>query len=326
MGILGFMTKLVENIPSVKLDSKHLLTIRELETGEVFGLVERAAALKRGWKNGYAPQALAAKSVALIFEKPSTRTRVSFELAVVQLGGHAMFMPSSQTQMARSEPLADTARVMSRYVDAMVVRTYGQEVVEELAARGDIPVVNALTDKYHPCQVLSDLLTVQEQLGNLVDPIYCWLGDGNNMAHSWIEASACLGFELRLACPKGFLPDAAIMKSAQERGAKISLVNDPKEAIQGAQVISTDVWASMGQEEEAKTRQQAFAGFTLDSGLMALADPKAIVMHCLPAHRGEEISEEVLEGPNSVVWDQAENRLHMQKAILEALVGRGAEN
>lgn len=320
------MTKLVENIPSVKLQSKHLLTIRDLEAGEVFGLIERAAALKQGWQERYTPAALANKSVALIFEKPSTRTRVSFEMAVVQLGGHAMFMPSHETQMARSEPLADTARVMSRYVDALVVRTYGQEVVEELAAQGTIPVINALTDLYHPCQVLSDLLTVQEQFGSVTDPVYCWLGDGNNMAHSWIEAAACLGFELRLACPKGFLPDEAVMASAQERGAKVSLSNDPQQAVQGAQVVSTDVWASMGQENQAQTRQQAFAGFTLDQELLGLADPKAIVLHCLPAHRGEEISEEVLEGPHSVVWDQAENRLHMQKAILEALVGRRTEN
>lgn len=319
------MTKLVENIPSVKLQSKHLLTIRDLEAGEVFGLIERAAALKQGWQDRYTPAALAKKSVALIFEKPSTRTRVSFEMAVVQLGGHAMFMPSHETQMARSEPLADTARVMSRYVDALVVRTYGQEVVEELAAQGAIPVINALTDLYHPCQVLSDLLTVQEQLGKVTEPIYCWLGDGNNMAHSWIEAAACLGFELRLACPQGFLPDEAVMASAQERGAKVSLSNDPQEAIQGAQVVSTDVWASMGQENQAQTRQQAFAGFTLDEALLGQADPKAIVLHCLPAHRGEEISEEVLEGPHSVVWDQAENRLHMQKAILEALVGHRTE-
>jgi ornithine carbamoyltransferase len=310
----------------MKLETKHLLTIRDLEAGEVFGLIERAADLKQGWKAGYAPVPMATKSVALIFEKPSTRTRVSFELAVVQLGGHAMFMPSRETQMARSEPLADTARVMSRYVDALVVRTYGQEVVEELAAEGDIPVINALTDRYHPCQVLSDLLTVQEQLGNVTEPVYCWLGDGNNMAHSWIEAAACLGFELRLACPKGFMPDPAIMKSAEERGAKVRLGNDPKEAIKGAQVVSTDVWASMGQEKEAQTRQQAFAGFTLDSTLLGLADDKAIVMHCLPAHRGEEISEKVLEGPQSVVWDQAENRLHMQKAILEALVGSYKES
>jgi ornithine carbamoyltransferase len=315
------MTKLVENIPSLKLNTKHLLTIRDLEAGEVFGLIERASDLKQGWKEGYAPVPLATKSVALIFEKPSTRTRVSFELAVVQLGGHAMFMPSRETQMARSEPLADTARVMSRYVDGLVVRTYGQDVVQELAAKGDIPVINALTDLYHPCQVLSDLLTVKEQLGNVTDPVYCWLGDGNNMAHSWIEAAACLGFELRLACPEGFLPEPAIMESAKERGAKVSLSNDPKEAVQGARVISTDVWASMGQEGEARTRQQAFAGFTLDSALLGLADSNSIVMHCLPAHRGEEISEEVLEGPHSVVWDQAENRLHMQKAILEALVG-----
>jgi ornithine carbamoyltransferase len=320
------MTKLAENIPSVKLQAKHLLSIRDLETGEVFGLIERAAALKGGWKSGYKPLALAGKSVALIFEKPSTRTRVSFELAVVQLGGHALFMPSRETQMARSEPLADTARVMGRYVDAMVVRTYGQEVVEELAARGGIPVINALTDLYHPCQVLSDLLTVQEQLDNVTDPVYCWLGDGNNMAHSWIEAAACLGFELRLACPADFAPDKAIMESAIERGAKVSLVSDPRDAVRGAQVVSTDVWASMGQEGEAKARRQAFAGFTLESKLLSLADKNAIVMHCLPAHRGEEISEEVLEGSQSVVWDQAENRLHMQKAILEALVGRRTEN
>jgi len=319
------MTKLVENIPSVKLQAKNLLTIGDLEAGEVFGLLDRAAALKRGWKSGYAPLALDNKSVALIFEKPSTRTRVSFELAVVQLGGHALFMPSRDTQMARSEPLADTARVMSRYVDAMVVRTYGQEVVEELAERGGIPVINALTDRYHPCQVLSDLLTVQEQLDNVTDPVYCWLGDGNNMAHSWIEAAACLGFELRLACPEGFLPDKAILESAIERGAKVSLSNDPQAAVRGAQVISTDVWASMGQENEAKDRRKAFHGFTLDAELLALATKDAIVMHCLPAHRGEEISEEVLEGPNSVVWDQAENRLHMQKAILEALVGHRPE-
>jgi len=315
------MSKLVENIPSLELQSKHLLTIRDLSAGEVFGLLERAADLKQGWKEGYAPLALANKSVALIFEKPSTRTRVSFELAVVQLGGHPLFMPSRETQMARSEPLADTARVMSRYVDAMVVRTFGQETVEELADKGSVPIVNALTDRYHPCQVLSDLLTVQEQMGSVTEPVYCWLGDGNNMAHSWIEAAACLGFELRLACPDAFRPDEAIMASALERGAKITLANDPAEAVRGAQVVSTDVWASMGQEAEAQARRAAFAGFTLDARLLGLAAKEAIVLHCLPAHRGEEISEEVLEGPQSMVWDQAENRLHMQKAILEALVG-----
>ncbi len=309
----------------MKLKTKHLLTIRDLAKHEVLGLVERAAELKQGWKQGYAPQPLAGKSVALIFEKPSTRTRVSFEVAVVHLGGHPLFMPSRETQMARSEPLADTARVMSRYVDAMVVRTFGQEVVEELAARGSIPVINALTDRYHPCQVLSDLLTVQEKLGGVTEPVYCWLGDGNNMAHSWIEAAACLGLELRLACPEGFMPEEAIVQAARERGARISLGHDPAQAIEGAQVVSTDVWASMGQEDQATERAQAFAGFTLDQELLARAAGDAIVLHCLPAHRGEEITDQVLEGPQSVVWDQAENRLHMQKAILEALVGHSPD-
>jgi ornithine carbamoyltransferase len=307
----------------MRLATKDLLTIRDLSAEEILGLVDRAAELKQQLKQqGSSPPALAGKSVALIFEKPSTRTRVSFEVAVAQLGGHSLFMSSRDTQLARSEPLADTARVLSRYVQALVVRTFGQEVVEELARHASIPVINALTDRYHPCQVLSDLLTVRERLGEIQGLTYCWLGDGNNMAHSWLEAAGRLGLTLRLACPEGFEPDPQIVAHARSQGADISLGHDPRAAVEGAQVVSTDVWASMGHEDEAAARRAAFAGFTLDQKLLTLAHPEAVVLHCLPAHRGEEITDEVLEGPRSAVWDQAENRLHMQKAILEALVGR----
>lgn len=304
----------------MQLNTKHLLTIRDLSTEEVRGLVQRASELKAALKGQGHPASLAGKSVALIFDKPSTRTRVSFEVGVSQLGGKPLFMTSRDSQLGRDEPLKDTARVMSRYVDAMVVRTFGQSVVEELAQWGSVPVINALTDRYHPCQVLSDLLTVREHLGRLQGLTYAWLGDGNNMAHSWLEAAAALKLNLRLACPPEFMPDEDIVAHAVARGAEITLTHDPREAITGAQVINTDVWASMGQEDQAGARRTAFEGFTLDAGLLSLADPAAIVLHCLPAHRGEEISEEVLEGPQSVVWDQAENRLHMQKAILEALL------
>ncbi|MCF8042096.1 MAG: ornithine carbamoyltransferase [Desulfarculaceae bacterium] len=302
------------------LKTKHLLTIRDLSASEIQDLVRRAAELKASLKTPGHEKSLSGKSVALIFDKPSTRTRVSFEVGVAQLGGKPLFMTSRDSQLGRDEPLKDTARVMSRYVDAMVVRTFGQNVVKDLAHWGSVPVINALTDCYHPCQVLSDLLTVSEHLGRLQGLTYAWLGDGNNMAHSWLEAAAALGLSLRLACPPDFMPHEDIVAHARAQGARITLTHDPREAIAGAQVVNTDVWASMGQEDQAGARRTAFEGFTLDAGLLALADPAAIVLHCLPAHRGEEISEEVLEGPQSVVWDQAENRLHMQKAIMEALL------
>ncbi|MFH1058195.1 MAG: ornithine carbamoyltransferase [Pseudomonadota bacterium] len=305
----------------MQLNAKHLLTIRDLNPAEVRGLVARAAELKAGWGQGLRPRPLADKVVALIFEKASTRTRVSFEVGAAQLGGRSIFMTSRDSQLGRSEPLKDTARVLSRYVDAMVVRTFGQEVVTELAQYGSIPVINALTDRYHPCQVLSDLLTVSERKGRLDGLTYCWLGDGNNMAHSWLEAAAKLGFSLRLACPAGFGPDAEILAYAKSRGAGVLLTADPREAITGADVVSTDVWASMGQEDDAGRRRALFGGYTLDAKLLSLAGKDAMVLHCLPAHRGEEVSEEVLEGPQSVIWQQAENRLHMQKAIMEALLG-----
>jgi ornithine carbamoyltransferase len=304
----------------MQLQTKHLLTIRDLEPGEVLGLVERASELKAALSGAGHGKPLANKSVALLFDKPSTRTRVSFEVGINQLGGNTLFMTSKDSQLGRDEPLKDTARVMERYVDCLVVRTFGQNVVQELARWGGIPVINALTDRYHPCQVLSDLLTVQENLGQVEGLTYAWLGDGNNMAHSWLEVAASLGLNLRLACPPGFTPDEDILAYAQEQGAEVLLTTDPKEAIAGAQVVNTDVWASMGQEEDAARRLQLFEGYTVDNSLLSLASQDAIVLHCLPAHRGEEISEEVIEGPRSVVWDQAENRLHMQKAILEALL------
>ncbi len=306
----------------MKLAIKHLLTIGELSRAEVLGLVARAAELKAAWGQGERPRPLSDKVVALIFEKASTRTRVSFEMAARQLGGGSMFMTSGDTQLGRSEPLKDFARVMSRYVDAMVVRTFGQEVLEELARYSEIPVINALSDRFHPCQVLSDLLTVFEKRGDVTAPVYCWLGDGNNMAQSWIQAAGVLGLKLHLACPEGFRPDPALLAAAQKQGGRVTLLAEPAEAVAGAEVVSTDVWASMGQEEEAGYRRHAFQGYTLDSELLKLAADNALVMHCLPAHRGEEISDQVLEGPQSVVWDQAENRLHMQKAILEALMAR----
>ncbi|MFH1036401.1 MAG: ornithine carbamoyltransferase [Pseudomonadota bacterium] len=304
----------------MQLSTKHLLAIGDLEPADILNLVARAAELKAGWLNGYRPRPLADKTVALIFQKASTRTRVSFEVGTRQLGGTSLFMTDRDSQLGRSEPLKDTARVLSRYVDAMVVRTFGQEVLSELASYASIPVINALSDASHPCQVLSDLLTVREQRGRIEGLAYAWIGDGNNMANSWLAAAGHLGLDLRLACPQGFDPDPRVLEVARARGGRILLTRDPKEAVAGADVINTDVWASMGQEGEAEQRRRAFAGFRVDAGLLALAQAEAMVLHCLPAHRGEEISDEVLEGPKAPVWDQAENRLHMQKAIMEALI------
>jgi ornithine carbamoyltransferase len=253
----------------------------------------------------------------MIFEKASTRTRLSFEMAIKHLGGSTVFMTPQDSQLGRSEPLSDTARVMSRYLDGMVVRTFGQEKLTELVKHSSIPVVNALTDEYHPCQVMSDMLTIFERTENYEDLVVAWVGDGNNMCHSWINAAILFPFQLNLAFPKGYEPDTDILEFALEAGARITVSHDPKEAVSGAHYVNTDVWASMGQEEEQKKREKAFAGYCIDDDMLALADPTVKVMHCLPAHRGEEISESVIEGPASIVFDQAENRMHMQTAILE---------
>lgn len=293
---------------------KHFLSIKDLAATEAMDLVLRAKEMKDA---DYRSDLLAGKTLAMIFEKASTRTRVSFEVGIRHLGGDTIFMTPADSQLGRSEPLKDTARVLSRYVQGMVVRTFAQKNVEDLARYGSIPVVNALTDMFHPCQVMSDMLTIYEHTSNFTDIVVSWIGDGNNMANSWINASVYFGFQLNLACPEGYTPNTAVLERALKMGAKVFVTDDPKAAIAGSNFVNTDVWASMGQEAEQKKREKAFAGYQVNEELLALADPGAKVLHCLPAHRGEEISEAVFEGPRSMVFDQAENRLHMQKAILE---------
>jgi ornithine carbamoyltransferase len=268
----------------------------------------------------YTERPLAGKSLAMIFAKSSTRTRVSFEVGMAQLGGTALFLSSRDIQLGRGEPIKDTARVLSRYVDGIMIRTFAHEEVVELARHATVPVINGLTDKLHPCQVLADLLTVREEFGTWEGKVVAWVGDGNNVANSWLAAAALLRFELRLACPEGYEPDREIFQRA-ERATTVSIHEDPEEAVRGADVINTDVWASMGQEAEAGKRQLAFKGYTVDEDLMKLAAKHAILLHCLPAHRGEEVVEAVIEGPQSRVFQQAENRLHVQKALLVKLIG-----
>lgn len=298
--------------------AKHLLNLWNCTTEELNGYIQRAVKLKEESKNGVRHTQLTGYTVALVFEKPSTRTRVSFEAAMYGMGGKVIFMADKDTQLARSEPLRDMARVMSRYVDGLVVRTYGQEVVEELARFSTIPVINALTDLHHPCQVMSDIMTVIEEKGDMGAVRVAWVGDGNNMANSWIQAAGRLGFALTLACPEGYDPDPSILAAARKEAVRpIELVRDPVAAVRGADVINTDVWASMGQEKEQDVRVGIFAPYQVNGKLLAQAKSDAIVLHCLPAHRGEEISEEVLEGPQCVAFDQAENKMHIHKAILE---------
>lgn len=300
---------------------KDITTLWDLNRQEIDHLLDSSIALKNAHKQGADRHPLVGKSVGLVFDKPSTRTRVSFEAAMIQLGGVPMYINVGDTQLIRNEPVEDTARVLSRYLDGLVVRTYSQQLLEDMAKWADIPIINALTDLYHPCQILSDIMTVVEQKGGYKGVRIAWIGDGNNVAHSWINAAAILGLDLVLACPPGHQPNRQILQKALDKGTgNISLVKSPQEAAKGADVLYTDVWASMGQESESALRRTAFAGFAVDEKLVALAAPSAIVMHCLPAHRGEEISHEVMEGPQSVVWDQAENKLHMHKAVLEALL------
>jgi ornithine carbamoyltransferase len=298
--------------------ARNLLTLMDLGAEGLTEVLERASVLKRLRGHPEHPLALANKSAALIFEKASTRTRVSFEVAIHELGGKSMFLPPSELQLGRGEPLADTARVLSRYVHVIVYRTFGQERIEALARSSTVPVINALTDASHPCQVLADLMTVAEhRKQGLSDLRVAWIGDGNNMANSWIEAAALANFELRLACPAGYEPNSEVTKIARALGrGKITTTADVEAAVKDAHAVTTDVWASMGQEQEAEQRRQAFAGYTVNAKLMKLADKSAIFLHCLPAHRGEEVTDEVIEGPASRVWDEAENRLHVQKALL----------
>jgi ornithine carbamoyltransferase len=285
------------------------------ELNSLFALAERMRAGK------YDAKPLAGKSLAMIFLKSSTRTRVSFEAGTWQLGGHALFLSSRDIQIGRGEPVADTARVMSRYVDGIMIRAFAHSEVEELAKFADVPVINGLTDLVHPCQVLADILTVRQHLGGYEGKRVAWIGDGNNMANSWIDAATVLGFELVLACPESYAPDKKFLERAARVNAKVRVVRDPAEAADGADVINTDVWASMGQEEEKAIREKAFKNFYVDAKLMKRAKPSAIFLHCLPAHRGEEVAADVIDGPQSRVWDEAENRLHIQKAIMAVLIG-----
>ena len=296
---------------------RDFLAIPDFSGAELERLLALAERMRRG---EYAARPLAGKSLAMIFMKASTRTRVSFEVGAWQLGGHALFLSPRDVQLGRGEPVGDTARVLSRYVDGIMIRTFAHADVEELARHADVPVINGLTDLLHPCQILADLLTIGQHLGGHAGKRVAWVGDGNNMANSWINAAYRLGFELTLACPEGYDPDPAILARAQ-REARVTVVRDPREAVEGAHVVNTDVWASMGQEEEQQLRERAFAGYTVDAALMARASRDAIFLHCLPAHRGEEVSAAVIDGPQSRVWDEAENRLHVQKAIMAVLMG-----
>ena len=297
---------------------RDFLAIPDFSKKELEGLFDLADRMRRG---KYDAKPLAGKSLAMIFMKSSTRTRVSFEVGTWQLGGHALFLSPRDVQLGRGEPIRDTARVLSRYVDGIMIRTFAHAEIEELAHYATVPIINGLTDLLHPCQILADLLTVKQHLGGYEGKKIAWIGDGNNMANSWINAAWRLGFELVLACPEGYDPDRAILERAQKDNPKVRVVRDPREATDGAHVVNTDVWASMGQEEEQKIRERAFAGYQVDAKLMGAAKKDAIFLHCLPAHRGEEVSEEVLEGPQSRVWDEAENRLHVQKAIMAVLMG-----
>ena len=299
-------------------DHRDFLQIPDFSKDEIVALFELAEKMRAG---KYKKAPLAGKTLAMIFMKASTRTRVSFEVGTYQLGGHALFLSPRDVQLGRGEPIADTARVLSRYVDGIMIRTFAHQDIEELAKYATVPVINGLTDLVHPCQVLADLLTVRQHVKTkLENLVVAWIGDGNNMANSWINAAFRFGFELRIACPEGYEPADHLVARAK-KSATITVTRDPVEAVKGAHVVNTDVWASMGQEDEQRQRQRAFRGFSVSDALMKKADKSAIFLHCLPAHRGEEVSADVIDGPQSRVWDEAENRLHMQKAIMAALIG-----
>lgn len=297
---------------------RHLLRLCQLTESELESILTLARVIKDKVRRGVPHRSLEGKVLAMIFEKASTRTRISFEVGMYQLGGTALYLEAHTTQLGRGESIADTARVLSRYVDGVMIRAYSHKSVEEFAANSSVPVINGLTDRFHPCQILGDLLTIQEKIGDPRQVRVAYVGDGNNVANSWIEAATLLGFELILACPEGYEPDKELMA---QPSPNVRLVRDPAEAVRGAKVIYTDVWVSMGQEKEEEQRKQVFAPYQVNEELVGRAGTNPIVMHCLPAHRGLEITDGVMDGPNSVVFDQAENRLHVQKAILELLMG-----
>ena len=299
--------------------TQHFLTLLDLDKAQIHTLIERAIQLKKMQKAGEPHELFKNRVMGMIFDKSSTRTRVSFETGMAHFGGQAIFLSPRDTQLGRGEPIEDSARVLSRMVDIVIIRTFEHEKLERFAEYSQVPVINALTDLYHPCQLLADVQTYFEARGDIKGKTVSWIGDGNNMCHSYINAAIQFDFSLNIATPKGFEPDKAIMERA---GDKINLTNDPKAACENADIITTDVWASMGQEGEQNERANAFADFQVDSKLMKLAHNDALFMHCLPAHRGEEVSADVIDGPQSVVWDQAENRLHAQKALTEFLLNQ----
>jgi ornithine carbamoyltransferase len=296
---------------------RHFLSITDFTKAELDALLALGESMRVG---RYQRRPLVGKSLAMVFMKSSTRTRVSFEVGCQQLGGHALFLSPRDVQLGRGEPIGDTARVLSRYVHGIMIRTYAHRDVEAMAKAATVPVINGLTDLLHPCQVLADILTVVQHLGSYEDRVVAWIGDGNNMANSWINAACRLGFKLRLACPEGYDPDPGILDHGRREG-DVVLVRDPREAVDGADVVNTDVWASMGQEEEQDQRVAVFRPYGVDANLMRAAKPEAIFLHCLPAHRGEEVAADVIDGPQSRVWDEAENRLHIQKALMAVMMG-----
>ena len=299
--------------------TRHFLTLKDLSTKELTQLTKRAAELRKMQHNGEIYQPFKGKVLAMIFEKSSTRTRVSFETGMAQFGGHALFLSPRDTQLGRGEPLPDTAKVISSMVDIVMIRTFGHDLVETFATNSSAPVINALTDSYHPCQLLADVQTYEQHRGSIAGKTVTYVGDGNNMCHSYINAAVQFGFHLNIACPEGYEPDADILKAG---GDSVTLMHDTLSASEGVDLITTDVWASMGQEEEQKKREVAFADFQVNEKVMSAADKDALFMHCLPAHREEEVSSAVIDGGQSVVWDQAENRLHAQKALLEFLLNQ----
>lgn len=298
-------------------------TLRDLSRADMEYVLSLAATLKRERREGRPQPLLAGKKLALLFQKPSLRTRATFDLGMTELGGSTLFLGPDEVQLGTRETPADCVRVLDRLVDIIAARTFAQEIVEELARHGSVPVINALSDMYHPCQVLADLLTLKERKGSIEGRRVVFVGDGNNVVHSWLLAAEKLPFRFTLACPEGFEPDREILESAVAAGADVAVTHDPAAAADGADAIYTDVWASMGQEEEAGDRQRAFAAFQVNGALVARASHDVVVMHCLPAHRGQEITDEVIEGPHSVVFDQAENRLHAQKALMVWCLAEG---
>ncbi len=296
---------------------RHFLTLLDFTPAELAQMIQRAIEMKRQQRSGEGQQAFPGTVLAMIFAKSSTRTRVSFEAGMAQLGGHAMFLSPQDTQLGRGEPIEDSARIISSMVDIVMIRTFGHDIVERFAAHSSVPVINALTDDFHPCQLLADMQTYVEHRGSVAGRTVAWIGDGNNMAQSYINAARQFDFELRIACPEGFEPRQDLVDANRDR---VSILRDPSAAAAGADLVVTDVWASMGQEAEQKKREQAFAGYQVNRELMARAASDALYMHCLPAHRGEEISAELMDDPNTVIWEEAENRLHAQKALMETLL------